>query len=294
MKADEKELLDRIFAGEKGAFEQLLERYRSLFYSIFNAPGMGFPRDYQEDLFQGFVINLSARDYYKLRAFEGRNSASLATFLQIVVTRFTLDERRKFRRHPRGIGQGGREDDEPTWEFADPKNIRPDDRSLEREQLDTFYNLLFSLDWKRISAVLWVFKEVDRERIAVVMATSRANIDALFKRAKDQMTGLLADGGHSGPRLPDSHVLTPAVSQVLRQLLTVPTRQLLEGILQPGAKRRALLALVLLDYPRFCATRAELAKLAGFKANAPPGAVEAECLAVLQELAERVGAAVCR
>ena len=68
MKADEKELLDRIFAGEPGAFEQLLERYRSLFYSIFNAPGMGFPRDYLDDLFQSFVINLSARDYYKLRA----------------------------------------------------------------------------------------------------------------------------------------------------------------------------------------------------------------------------------
>jgi len=289
MKADEKELLDRIFAAEKGAFEQFLDRYRSLFYSIFNAPGMGFPRDYLDDLYQGFVINVSAKDYYKLRAFEGRNSASLASFLQIVVTRFTLDERRKFRRHPRGIGQGGREDDQPTWEFEDPKETSPDDRSLEREQLDTFYNLLFSLDWKRISAVLWVFKEVDRERIGVVMATSRANIDALYKRAKDQMTALLGEGDCAGARHPDMEVLTPAVQAALRALLAVPTRQLLEGLLQPGAKRRALLGLVLIDYPRFCATRRELAKLAALKS---PDAVEGECLAVIHELADRVGAGV--
>jgi DNA-directed RNA polymerase specialized sigma24 family protein len=289
MKADEKELLDRIFAGDKSAFEQLLERYRSLFYSVFNAPGMGFPRDFLDDLYQGFVINLSARDFYKLRAFEGRNSASLASFLQIVVTRFTLDERRRFRRHPRGIGLGDREDDEPSWELEDPKKGRPDDRGQEREQFDTFYNLLFSLDWKRISAVLWVFKEVDRERIGVVMATSRANIDALYKRAKDQMTGLLAEGDCHAPRHPDSEVLTPAVCLALRQLLGVPTRQILEGLLQPGAKRRALLGLVLTEYPRYCATRGELAKLAGLK---NPGLLEAECLTVLHELAERVGVGV--
>ncbi len=286
MNADEKLLLDRIFAGEHGAFEQFLDRYRTLFYSVFNAPGMGFPRDYLDDLYQGFVINLSARDYYKLRAFEGRNSASLATFLQIVVTRFTLDERRKFRRHPRGYGQGGGDDELPTLEFVDPKSRHPSERSLEKEQLDTFHNLLFSLDWKRISAVLWVFKDVQRERIADVMATSRANIDALYKRAKDQMTRLQSEGRHTRPRGADPEVLTPATSQALRRLLPVPTGQLLEGLLQHGAKRRALLGLVLLDYPRYLCTRPELAKLAKVED------VESECLLVLQELGERVGAGV--
>lgn len=285
MNADEKELLDRIFSGDQQAFQQLLDRYHSLFYSVFSAPGFNFPRDFLDDLFQGFVVKISARDYIKLRQFEGRNACSLATFLQVVATRFALDERRKFRRQPRAIGMGGREDDEPTWEYADPRDGNPALPSLEREQLDTFHHLLFSLDWKRISAILWVFKDVTRERIAEVMSTSRANIDALYKRGKDQMARLREEGDHArGPRQPDSLVLTPAVCDALRRLMPLPADRLHEALLQPGAKRRALLGLVLLNYPRYLCTRAELAKLVKER----EAEVEAACLSVLRELAERV------
>ncbi len=286
MNADEKELLERVFHGEPGAFEQLLARYQTLFYSVFSAPGLDFPRDFLDDLYQGFVIKISAHDYKKLRQFEGRNACSLATFLQVVATRFALDERRRFRRQPRAWGHGGRDEDEASWEHADPRDGNPALASLERETVDTFHHLLFSLDWKRISAVLWVFRDVTRERIAEVMATSRANIDALYKRAKDQMTRLHADGEYSrGERGPDPLVLTPAVRAALEPLLVVPSARLHEALLQPGAKRRALLGLVLLAYPRFLCTRAELARLAKEREDA----VEAACLSVLAEVAERVG-----
>jgi RNA polymerase sigma factor (sigma-70 family) len=285
MNVDEKELLESVFAGQAGAFEQLLERYRPLIYSVFAAPGLSFPRDFHDDLFQSFVLALSNGDYRKLRAFEGRNSCSLATFLQVVATRFALDERRKFRRQPRGYGEAGRDDDEPTHEVADPHENNPAAPSLDREQQDIFHNLLFSLDWKRISAVLWVFRDVQRERIADVMATSRANIDALYKRAKDQMTALREAGSYSRlPRLPDPSVLTPDVSAALRALLPAPPREVQEALLVPGAKRRALLGLVLVLYPRFNCTRRELARLA----KVPEEAVETECLSVLREAATRL------
>lgn len=284
MNVDEKELLDAVFAGAEGAFARLLERYRPLIYSVFAAPGLDFPRDFHDDLFQSFVLALRGGDYRKLRAFEGRNDCSLATFLQVVATRFALDERRKFRRQPRGYGEAGREDDEPTREVEDPHDSHADTASLEKEQLDIFHNLLFSLDWKRISAVLWVFRDVQRERIADVMSTSRANIDALYKRAKDQMASLVASGGYSRlPRLPDATVLTPPVRTALRELLEVPPTDLQECLLQNGAKRRALLGLVLILYPRFNCNRRELARLA----KVPEEAVEAECLSVLSEVASR-------
>ena len=284
MNVDEKELLEAVFSGQSGAFERLLERYRPLIYSVFASPGLDFPRDFHDDLFQSFVLALRNGDYRKLRAFEGRNACSLATFLQVVATRFALDERRKFRRQPRGYGEAGREDDEPTHDVVDPRENNPAAPSLDREQKDIFHNLLFSLDWKRISAVLWVFRDVQRERIADVMATSRANIDALYKRAKDQMSDLYAEGEYSRlPRLPDLTVLTPAVSQCLRDLLAVPPETLQEALLQPGAKRRALLGLVLILYPRFNCTRRELARLA----KLPEERVEEECLAVLREAAVR-------
>ena len=284
MNVDEKELLEAVFSGQSGAFERLLERYRPLIYSVFASPGLDFPRDFHDDLFQSFVLALRNGDYRKLRAFEGRNACSLATFLQVVATRFALDERRKFRRQPRGYGEAGREDDEPTHDVVDPRDNNPASPSLDREQKDIFHNLLFSLDWKRISAVLWVFRDVQRERIADVMATSRANIDALYKRAKDQMSELYAEGSYSRlPRLPDMEVLTPEVSRSLRELLDVPPATLQEALLQPGAKRRAVLGLVLMLYPRFNCTLRELSKLT----KLPEDKVEAECLSVLQEAAAR-------
>jgi len=282
---DDKQLLEEVFVGRDGAFEELLARYRSLVYSVFAAPGFRFPRDFLDDLFQSFVLALANRDYRKLRAYQGRNSASLATFLQVVATRFALDERRKFQRHPRGRGQAGMQDDELVWEFEDPDAPAPAATSLDQEELDTFHSLLFLLDWKRISAILWVFRDVQRERIAEVMATSRANIDALYKRGKDQMTRFFAEDAYpKRGRGPDPEVLTEAVSDALARLLPVPTRALYEGLLQPGAKRRALLGLVILDYPRFLCTRVELARLAGTED------VEAACLDVLGELADRTGA----
>lgn len=284
MNADEHELLQAVFAGRDGAFAALLERYRPLIYSVFAAPGLGFPRDFHDDLYQSFVVALRAGDYRKLRAFEGRNDCSLATFLQVVATRFALDERRKFRRAPRAWGEAGREDDEPVRELEDTAGAPPDAPALDKERQDLFHNLLFSLDWKRISAVLWVFRDVQRERIAEVMSTSRANIDALYKRAKDQMAALYAEGAYSKlPRLSDPEVLTPAVSAALKDLLSVPPGTLQDALLQPGAKRRALLGLVLVLYPRFLCNRRELAKLA----KVPEAALEAECLSVLREASEK-------
>ncbi len=286
MKPDEKAMLEAVFEGHEGAFEALLDRYRALIYSVFYGPPFDFPNDYVDDLYQSFVIALTNRDYRKLRAFEGRNNCSLATFLQIVATRFALDERRKWIRHPRGRGLAGRDDDELTYEHEDPDAVRPDEPMLDQERLDTFHNLLFSLDWKRISAVLWVFKGITRETIAEVMATSRANIDALYKRAKDQMADLFAQGaGVSRTRQPDPAVLTPEVRAYLEALLPVSNKTIHEALLKPGAKRHALLGLVLAGYPRYMASKAEIDKLSGSRDAMP------ECLQVLEEMARHAGVA---
>lgn len=271
MQPDEQELLTRVFAREPEAFEELLERYRGLVFAVFSAPGFDFPRDYLDDVFQSFVVALRRNDFRKLRSFEGRNAASLATFLQVVATRFALDERRRWRRQPRGRGEGGRDDDEFTWEVEDEAGEAPEQSSLDREQTDIFHNLLFSLDWKRISAVLWVFRDVPRERIAEVMSTSRANIDALYKRAKDQMARFYAEGSYRRRgRAADPDVLVAPVVERLEELLRHPARDLSEALLQPGAGRRALVGLVLLDYPRYLCSTSELARMGKVRKDQVP------------------------
>jgi len=288
MDTDEKLLLEQVLRGDPGAFAAFLERYRSLIFSVFYGKGFGFPKDYMEDIYQSFVLALGRNDYHKLRAYQGRNNCSLATFLQVIATRFALDELRKWKRQPRGRGAPASEDD-LELEVADPRGGGPLPDTLDLEELDIFHNLLFSLEWKRISSVLWVFRAVSRERVADVMATSRANIDALYKRAKDQMTERFAEGSYSRARRePDPRVLTPGVQEHLRKLLPVPMARLHDGLLEPGAKRRALTGLVLVEYAHFRCSATELARIAG-----KPGQYEAADVgdlaeSLLEGLARRV------
>lgn len=283
MDRDERRLLDEVIGGDVDALGMLLERYRGLLYSVFHAPGFGFPQDYVDDLFQSFVVSLARNDFAKLRAFEGRNNCTLATYLQTVATRFTLDERRRWQRTPRAFGENQDDDEHPSRTVEDPESAPPDRALIDREQLETFHNLLFSIDWKRISAVLWVFRDVPRERIAEVMSTSRANIDALYKRAKDQMADLVAQGHiPAQPRRADPAVLAPAVHKLLRPLMRIPTRQLHESLLEPGAGRKALLGLVLVEYPRFLCSRQEIARIAD------QSEIVAPSVEVLERLTERL------
>lgn len=262
MKADEKDLLERVIGDEPGAFDEFLERYRALVYSVLYGKGFGFPSDYMDDIYQSFVVALTKDNYRKLRAFQGRNNCSLATFLQVVTTRFALDELRKWKRHPRGRGLAGMDDDEFVFEIEDPHGNSPLEENLDAERIDLFHNLLFALEWKRISVVLWVFRGIDRETIAEVMDTSRANIDALYKRAKDQMAAAFADGEYSAERRDDDpRVLTQPIQRLRRQLLDAPPQEINRALLQPAVKHQAVVGLVMANYSHFRINLDELNRL---------------------------------
>lgn len=262
MKADEKDLLERVIGEQPGAFDEFLERYRALVYSVLYGKGFGFPSDYMDDIYQSFVVALTKDNYRKLRAFQGRNNCSLATFLQVVTTRFALDELRKWKRHPRGRGLAGMDDDELVVEVADPHGNTPLQENLESERIDLFHNLLFALEWKRISVVLWVFRGIARETVAEMMDTSRANIDALYKRAKDQMAAAFAEGDYSTERREeDPRVLTPEIQRLRRRLLDAPPQDLNRALLQPAVKQKAVIGLVMANYSHFKITLEELERL---------------------------------
>ena len=262
MKADEKDLLERVIGEQPGAFDEFLERYRALVYSVLYGKGFGFPSDYMDDIYQSFVVALTKDNYRKLRAFQGRNNCSLATFLQVVTTRFALDELRKWKRHPRGRGLAGMDDDELVVEVADPHGNTPLQENLESERIDLFHNLLFALEWKRISVVLWVFRGIARETVAEMMDTSRANIDALYKRAKDQMAAAFAEGDYSTERREeDPRVLTPEIQRLRRRLLGAPPQDLNRALLQPAVKQKAVIGLIMANYSHCKITLEELERL---------------------------------
>lgn len=283
MKPDEKLLIDRVVAAEPGAFDDFLERYRALIYSVLYSRGFRFPNDYLDDIYQSFVLAVAKDNFRKLRAFQGRNNCSLATFLQIVATRFALDELRKWKRHPRGRGLAG-DDEELARQIQDPRGNTPLLENLDSERIDIFHNLLFDLEWKRVSVVLWVFRGVARETIADVMSTSRANIDALYKRAKDQMARAFSGGSYSRKRRePDDRVLTPDVRQALHALLQIPPPELHRALLQSGAKERAVIGLILINYSHFKCSIEDLGRIS--RETSPSEILSS----VLAELTSEVG-----
>ena len=99
--------------------------------------------------------------------------------------------------------------------------------------------------------------------VADVMATSRANIDALYKRAKDQMARAFAQGEHSTARREaDPRLLTPAIQRLRRDLLDTSPPDLNRALLQPATKERAVMGLVMSNYDRFKVSLEEMEQLA--------------------------------
>ena len=100
-------------------------------------------------------------------------------------TRFALDELRKWKRHPRGRGNITVDDEEFELDVEDHRDIDPVSENLANEELDIFHNLLFGLEWKRVSVVLWVFRaahqvitsvtatKAKKQRIATTLVSPR-------------------------------------------------------------------------------------------------------------------------
>jgi RNA polymerase sigma factor (sigma-70 family) len=99
-----KGFLERLVLGDPEARADFVAEYTGLIRfaiaGVLRRRGLEVRKDEVEDLSQGIFVSLLDQDCRKLRMYEGRNQASLATFIRVCATRFVLDHIRHERHSP--------------------------------------------------------------------------------------------------------------------------------------------------------------------------------------------------
>ena len=100
---DDLEFIRQIIKGENQAREQLLKRYTPLIYKyiyhVLGVKGFKDPDSHAKDIFQSFIVFLIDDDYKKLKSFQARNGATLATWIRYLTINFARDYLRRVKFH---------------------------------------------------------------------------------------------------------------------------------------------------------------------------------------------------
>jgi len=95
------EFVRRCIRGEKGAWNEFVERYSSLIYnyihSVLKIKGQSFSQENINDLFQEIFLSLVKDNFKKLASFQARNGCSLASWLRQVTVNFSIDYIRRLK-----------------------------------------------------------------------------------------------------------------------------------------------------------------------------------------------------
>ncbi len=130
--------LARCRAGEPGVREEFVAEYGALvrfaMSSVLRQSGSAHDVEDTEDLFQNLLLAFFEDDCRRLKLYDGRSGASLATFIRVCATRQTLDYLRSVRRQPifvRETADGSRGPfDDMTDASADPEKHATNEERL--------------------------------------------------------------------------------------------------------------------------------------------------------------------
>lgn len=188
--AREQVSMPELLEGSKEEWDAFVECYSRLIYKTFYAPSFGFTREDIDDLFHDFMVMMIKDDYRKLRLYEGRNSCSLASYLRKIAVNLAIDRRKRLNRE-RSLSLNRplkAESDEELGDLVEGPGEEPISPLENEEDRLRFLWALYGLDVpKLLVIVLVVYHEVNREKIAEILRTTRQNVDVLFKRGKDRL-----------------------------------------------------------------------------------------------------------
>lgn len=98
------EILNGIFRYDEKAWERFIDEYSGIIrYSIYRTAiikGMEISKDKVYDLFIDFLVTLIEKDFRKLKAYDGRDNASLVTFLCVCASNYTINCINKEKKRP--------------------------------------------------------------------------------------------------------------------------------------------------------------------------------------------------
>lgn len=187
---EERELLERVFDGNKQSYEGLVRKYTKLIYnSIYRTlelKGYKIAPDLVEDLHQEVFLSLIDADFRKLRTFKWDRNCSLATWLCVVTRNLVLNFIRtdtKYKSLTKSIDEAIDEEKESSL-----KDIIKDESPSIKEKMDkeaavdVLNKHLEKLDiTERTILEMFYVQDLPLEEIAHVLGKSE---DAVFMQKK--------------------------------------------------------------------------------------------------------------
>ena len=171
------ELLSRCLAGNPAAREEFVEKTRGLIRWALVVTFQRYERPLGEedldDFRQDLLLALFSDDGRKLRQYEGRNGASLATWLRVVVTRFAIDRIRRSAAAP-AVDSLETSVRERNLVVAEDEKKTPEGAVLQAERRSQVLALLRELSpGDQLFVRLFYYQDATIEEVSEAMGISR-------------------------------------------------------------------------------------------------------------------------
>ena len=176
------ELMLRVKQGDAAAFELLVDKYKQpitnlLYRTLRDATEA-------EDLAQNVFLQVyKSADRYRVEA-------KFSTWLYTIARNLCLNEIRRRSRHPAESleAAGESENDMPTRQFEDRRNVSAPDRLLQDELVGKVEEALDSLpENQRTAILLFQEKEMSYEEIAKILDCSLSATKSLIHRGRETL-----------------------------------------------------------------------------------------------------------
>ena len=176
--AEDIRLMERVGAGEEGAFEQLVERHQRLVIGTVGRM-LGSGSDAEDIAQQVFV-----RVWKNAKRYEPR--AKFTTWLLKITRNMVFNELRRRSRHPQVPLQS--ESDEEERPLKDEQAVTPDASLLEHELQQAVDAAIANLpETQRMAVVLRRYEELSYEEIAEALDQSVSAVKSLLFRARTEL-----------------------------------------------------------------------------------------------------------
>ncbi len=91
---NDQDFIQRCFRRDNVVWNEFIRRYSRLIYSciysVFRIKGIRLSLETANDLFQEILLHLIADDFRRMRQFKGKNKASFASWLRVIIINFCL------------------------------------------------------------------------------------------------------------------------------------------------------------------------------------------------------------
>jgi len=191
---EDRQLLSRIFSGDKKALEIFVRQFSNLIYTSIQAAFLTrqitFNQQDLEDLHNAVFLQFFEQDCKKLRQYKGKNGCSLASWIKLVTIRIVLNHLRK-----KGLDAIGWKN--KIISLDDLSELRGYDMNsweiMERqEQESLLQNAINSLPPRdRLFAKLHFIKDLSIEEVAESLRLSMQNAYAVKHRIIKKLKSFL-------------------------------------------------------------------------------------------------------